>query len=124
MERRERLKTRELDVYKKAFKAALRLHEYSDMWPVKTARYNSTADQIQRASKGICANLVEGLSKRGDAEQRRFLNMALGSAREVQIWAEFDVGLRYEDEAWGRAVDETYEEIARMLVGLMQKRGT
>lgn len=65
------LRPRDLQVYKKAFSAAVRIHQASEKWP-KHELYGGLADQIRRASKGICANLVEGLAKVGSAEQRRF----------------------------------------------------
>lgn len=121
VEETKRLRPRELSVYKKAFAAAIVIHGASETWP-KHELYGGLADQMRRASRGICANLAEGLAKRGDAEQKRFLNMALGSVEEVQVWAEFAVALRYEEQGWGVKIEEAYSEIGKMLWGLMEKR--
>ncbi len=41
-------------------------------------------DQIQRASVSIMANIAEGFGRRSDKEFANFLNIAHGSASEVQ----------------------------------------
>jgi four helix bundle protein len=78
------------------------------------------ADQIRRASKGICANLAEGFGKQGHskAEFKRFVHMAIGSADEMRVWLRYCLDLGYIDEmTWQRWRDE-YEAIAKMLTGL------
>ena len=78
------------------------------------------ADQIRRASKGICANLAEGFGKQGHskAEFKRFVHMAIGSADEMRVWLRYCLDLGYIDEmTWQRWRDE-YETIAKMLTGL------
>ena len=115
------LKARDLEVYKKAFASAVEIHRVSENWP-KHELYGGLAEQMRRASRSICANLVEGLAKMGSAEQRRFLNIALGSAEEVQVWSEFAVALGYARQDWGKKMENGYSEIGKMLFGLMQRR--
>jgi four helix bundle protein len=53
---------RELEVYKKAFDAVMRLFELSQDFP-RGETYTLT-DQIRRSSRSVCANLAEGWRKR------------------------------------------------------------
>lgn len=52
----------ELDVYRKAFEAAMQIFELSKSFP-KEETYSLT-DQIRRSSRSVCANLAEAWRKR------------------------------------------------------------
>ena len=52
----------DLDIYKKAFEAAMQIFELSKKFPVEE-RYSLT-DQIRRSSRSVCANLAEAWRKR------------------------------------------------------------
>ena len=54
--------------------------------------------QIQRASISIMANIAEGFGRRSDKEFANFLNMAHGSATEVQSHLYVALDLIYIDE--------------------------
>ena len=63
MERKKDLKHfRDLEVYQRAFAAAMRIFEVTKEFPVEE-RY-SLVDQIRRASRSVCSNLAEGWRKR------------------------------------------------------------
>jgi four helix bundle protein len=53
---------RDLEVYKKAFEAAMEVFEISKNFP-KEEKYSLT-DQIRRSSRSVCVNLSEGWRKR------------------------------------------------------------
>ena len=52
----------DLEVYQKAFDAAMGIFELSKSFP-KEETYSLT-DQIRRSSRSVCANLAEGWRKR------------------------------------------------------------
>ncbi len=52
----------DLEVYKIAFEAAMRIFEASKSFP-KEERYSLT-DQVRRSSRSVCANLAEAWRKR------------------------------------------------------------
>jgi len=52
----------ELEVYQKAFAAAMRIFELSKSFPVEE-RYSLT-DQVRRSSRSVCANQAEAWRKR------------------------------------------------------------
>ena len=86
---------RDLKVFKRAYALAIAIHQVSLTFP-KIEQY-ALADQLRRASKGICANIAEGFGKQNysRAEFGRFLGMAEGSVTETQIWLQFAVDLGY-----------------------------
>jgi len=53
---------RELDVYRMAFDAAMRIFELTKRFPVEE-KYSLT-DQIRKSSRSVCANIAEAWRKR------------------------------------------------------------
>jgi len=108
----------DLEVFRKAYRLALELHEASLRFPRHEQR--ELAQQMRRASKSVCANIAEGFAKQrlSPAEFRRFLSIGIGSADEMRVWIRFAHDLGYVDEAVWRRWRDGYEEIARMLQGL------
>ena len=107
-----------LDVYRRAYALALTVHKESLGFP-EIERF-VLADQMRRASRSICANLAEGYSRqrRHVNDWRRFLTLAIGSADEMQVWCAFARDLGYLDAALADEWRQSYEEIAKMTVGL------
>ena len=108
----------DLDVFRRAYRVSLEVHRTSLGFPRIEQR--ALADQIRRASKSICANLVEGFGRQGwsKPEFRRFLMMATGSADEMQVWTLYCRDLGYIDADVAERWQGEYREIARMLQGL------
>ncbi|MBI1309603.1 MAG: four helix bundle protein [Proteobacteria bacterium] len=112
----------DLDVYKLAFSLALRVHKLAEPLP-KVEQYGGLADQIRRSSKGICANLAEGLSKHMSlADERKFLSIALGSAEETRVWLSFMEKLEYLEKETVVELREEYSRVCQMIFGLLEKR--
>ena len=113
----------DLEVFRKAYEISLSVHRASLAFPAIEQR--ALADQIRRASKSIVANLAEGFARQGaaPADFRRFIVMALGSSDEMRVWARYCHDLGYIDEATGQAWRDGYEEIAKMLAGLLKAVG-
>ena len=110
----------DLDVFQRAYKVSLSLHKMTLKMP--PLEQYVLADQIRRASKSICANIAEGFGKQSQskAEFKRYLLMAMGSADEMRVWLRYCLDLSYiESEQWEGWRDE-YEQIARMLQGLVK----
>ncbi len=113
---------KDLIVYRKAFELSLSVHTASLNFP-KIEQYGGLADQMRRASKGICANIAEGYAKqqRSKPEFKRFLLMAIGSAHEMQVWTEYCIALDYVDEKTALSWVGGYDEIVKMLQSLYSK---
>jgi four helix bundle protein len=108
----------DLDVFRRAYRVSLEVHKKSLDFP--RLEQFALADQIRRASKSICANLVEGFGRQGwsKSEFRRFLMMATGSADEMQVWTLYCRDLGYIEGEMAERWQGEYREIARMLQGL------
>ena len=101
---------RDLDVYQKAFAAAMKLFEITKSFP-KDEMY-SLVDQIRRSSRSVCSNLAEAWRKR--KYKAVFVNKltdAMQEASETQGWLEF----RYIEKADFDDLDNEYEQILAML---------
>ena len=81
------------------------------------------ADQIKRASTSICANIAEGHAKAhfSKAEFKRFLTISAGSSQKMKVWLKFCYELDYLDEKLWQQWDDEYNQITRMLNGLIRK---
>src|SRR5688500_1826589 len=107
----------QLDVYKKAFEAAMLIFDLSRSFP-KEETYSLT-DQIRRCSRSVCANLAEAWRKRRyEAAFVSKLNDSEGEAAETQTWIEFAVRCNYIDRANARDLFKAYDEIISMLLSM------
>ena len=109
----------DLGVFRRAYRVSLEVHRRSLSFPQIEQR--ALGDQVRRASKSICANIAEGFGKQRQsrAEFRRFLMVAMGSADEMRVWTRYCLDLGYIDEALWRQWRDDYQEIAKMLQGLV-----
>jgi four helix bundle protein len=108
----------DLQVYRKAFEAAMDLFELSKSFP-KEETYALT-DQIRRSSRSVCANLAEGWRKRRyEAAFISKLSDSESEAAETQVWIEFAVKCDYLTRDRAETLYRAYEEILRTLVGMI-----
>jgi four helix bundle protein len=71
-----------LKVWEKAHAVTIDIYTASRLFP-KDELYGLTS-QMRRASASIGANIAEGCCRKGDAEFGRFLQIAIGSASELE----------------------------------------
>ena len=108
-------------VFQKAYHLALEAHRIARRFP-KHEQYE-LASQLRRSSKSICANLAEGRARQqGSANEfRRFVLIALGSADESALWCRFAKDLGYLTEEEHERLESQFNEVSRMLNGLIAK---
>jgi four helix bundle protein len=108
-----------LAVFRRAYALSLDIHRASLQFP-KIEQYGGIADQLRRSSKSVCALLAEGVGRQAssEAEFRRYVVMALGSAEESRLWCRYAVDLEHIELAQSASWQTEYGEIIRMLVGL------
>jgi four helix bundle protein len=110
----------DLEVYKKAFDAAMLIFELSKKFP-KEETYSLT-DQIRRSSRSVCANLAEVWRKRRyKAAFISKLSDAESEAAETQVWIEFAMKCGYLEQDQSVPLYKSYDEILRMLVAMINK---
>lgn len=73
---------RQLKVWQKSHELTVKAYGATKKFP-KDELYGLTS-QIRRSSASIGANIAEGCGRRGDAELARFLQIAMGSACELE----------------------------------------
>jgi four helix bundle protein len=120
---RKIVRHQDLEVYRKAFEAAMRIFELSKQFP-KEETYSLT-DQVRRASRSVCSNIAEAWRKRRyEAAFISKLNDAEGEAAETQTWLEFAVRCEYLKPEVGRVLFKTYNEIISMLISMINNPKT
>ena len=105
---------RDLDVYQKAFKVAMRIYEITKSFP-NEEKY-SLVDQIRRSSRAVCVNLAEAWRKRKYiAVFKNKLTDSMQEASETQSWLEFCLACKYIEKSLFDELDNEYEGIISML---------
>lgn len=108
----------ELEVYQRAFEAAMRVFVLSRDFP-KEETYSLT-DQIRRSSRSVCANIAEAWRKR--RYEKAFVSKlvdAESEAAETQVWLEFAVKCEYLDREAASELYKAYDAIIKTLVGMI-----
>jgi four helix bundle protein len=80
----------------------------------------SLRDQMKRASVSIMANIAEGHGRRTNTEFANFLNIARGSAVELQSHLYVALDLTYITEDEFRDVYAQLDEVSKMTISLAQ----
>jgi four helix bundle protein len=110
---------RKLRVWEKAHLLALEIYKATRAFP-KDELYGLVS-QIRHCSVSIPANIAEGCGKGSEADFSRFLQIALGSASELEyhLLLAHDLDLLSENEY--KNLDIRVIEVKRMLTVLIQK---
>ncbi len=105
---------RDLEVYQRAFAAAMRIFEITKTFPGEEKF--SLVDQVRRASRSVCSNLAEGWRKRRYiAVFKNKISDSMQEASETQCWLEFALACKYIESNIFIELDNEYEEIIAML---------
>lgn len=110
---------RELIVWQRSHAFTLELYRATQSFP-KEETFGLTS-QLRRAAASVPTNIAEGCGRDGDAELKRFLGIALGSACETDylILLAAELGYFSGDDAPHLAQEAL--EIRRMLGTFVQK---
>lgn len=88
---------RNFTVWKNAIELAKMIYKVTEVFP--TTEKFGLISQIQRASISIASNIAEGSSRKSETEFARFLEIAIGSAFEVETQLIIAKELNYIDES-------------------------
>ena len=110
---------RELEVWKKAHKLTLVVYEVTRVFP-RDELYGITS-QIRRSCISVPANIAEGCGRGSDAEFARFLQIAMGSASELEYHPLLAHDLALLSTPDYERLASGVTEIKRMLTSLIQK---
>jgi four helix bundle protein len=109
---------KELKVWEKAHQLTLEVYKATQTFP-RDELYGLTS-QIRRSCASIPANIAEGCGRSGDTELARFLQIAMGSASELEyhILLARDLGI-LEALAHERLTNDV-GEVKRMLASFIK----
>ena len=109
---------RNLKVWEGAQRFVVEVYKATSSFP-KCEQYG-LASQIQRAAVPIVANIAEGCGRGSDADFARFLQMAIGSAFEVDALLLVARDLTYLDEQSYTTIGPNLGGLKRMLNAFLQ----
>jgi four helix bundle protein len=113
---------RELKVWEKAHQLVLLSYKLTGDFP-KQELFGLTS-QIRRCSASIPANIAEGCGRMGNTEFHRFLQIACGSANELEYHFLLARDLNYLPQTSYAAAHEQLLNLKRMLVALTRRVGS
>lgn len=110
---------RELKVWEKGHRMTLAIYKATATFP-REELYGLTS-QIRRSCVSVPANIAEGCGRGSDADLARFLQIAAGSASELEyrVLLANELGLM-EDREYERITREV-PEVKRMLTSFIRK---
>jgi four helix bundle protein len=110
---------RELKIWQRSHALTVLLYQVTKSFP--RDEVFALTSQMRRAGVSIPANIAEGCGREGDAELKRFLTIALGSACELDYYVLPAGELGYLDDPVTRRLGTELVEIRRMLGSFVQK---
>lgn len=110
---------RDLLVWQKGHQLTLNVYRATGSFP-REELYGLTS-QMRRASKSIPGNIAEGCGKGSDADLGRYLQIALGSASELEYYFILARDLEYMNHPAAERFIAEVTEVKRMLTGFIQK---
>ncbi len=108
-----------LTVWSKAHELTLKIYERTRNFP-REEIYGLTS-QMRRASASIGANIAEGCGRRSDPEMKRFVQIARGSANELEYHLLLAKDLHFMAPEEFKQFEGMVLEIQRMLASLAQR---
>ncbi len=110
---------RELKVWEKAHQLTLEIYQMTTGFP-KEEQYGITS-QIRRATTSIGLNIAEGCGRGSDADFKRFLYIALGSATETEYCLQLALDLHYIPNDVYLVMNDQINEMKKMLYAFTEK---
>jgi four helix bundle protein len=108
-----------LKVWGKAHSVTLEVYRVTKAFPTEE-RYGLTA-QLRRAAASMSANLAEGSGRHTSHDFARFLDIALGSASELEYHLLLSADLTLIDRPSHAHLNSEVVQVKRMIAGLLRK---
>jgi four helix bundle protein len=109
---------RSLQVWQKAHQMALRVFQLTESFPQSKYYFSN---QMQRAALSVPTNIAEGCGRGNDGDLRRFLQISMGSASEVEYLLFMAHDLKLIDANQYEETTAATVEVKRMLAAFIIK---
>lgn len=109
---------KELIVWQKAVKLAIEVYKITEHYP-RSELYGLTS-QTRKSAISIPSNIAEGSTRQHLLEYLQFLNIALGSAAELETQLFIAKELKFLEEDAYKRLNDSLIEIMKMLNGLIK----
>ncbi len=110
---------KKLKVWEKAHCATLDIYKLTSVFP-KEETFGLTS-QFRRAASSIGLNIAEGCGRGSSADFKKFLQIAFGSASEVEYCIILSRDLSYISSEVAEDLQKGVEELKKMLASLINK---
>jgi four helix bundle protein len=110
---------KDLSVYSKSYELSIEIYRKVNACMPQEEMFGLTS-QIKRAATSIPLNIAEGYAKIGGRNETiRFLQMARGSCAEMTVLIDMLKDLEYITKTEHKEYAERYDEVGKMLTGLI-----
>jgi len=109
---------KDLVVWQKAFELCLHLYRVTRSFPTEE-RYGLTSE-LRKTARSVVCNIAEGHRRRSTAEYLRFLDIAWGSAAELETQLLLAGQLNYFDKKEAEALLALHGDVERMVAALVR----
>ena len=110
---------RQLLVWQKGHDLAVRIHVLLEQIPRN--RRPAVVGQMNRAALSIPANIVEGSSRAGDRDFAKFIQVAVGSASELEYHLQYAQSISLISQKDCEDRQREVVEVRRMLIALLKR---
>ncbi len=111
----------QLRAWQVAHEVAILVFAETNTWPRR--EWYGLAAHLRRSATSTPSNLAEGSAKRGSAEFRRFVDIAIGSYTETEYQLRLGRDLGYLTDERHRLLRERLDELGKCLYGLVRSLG-
>lgn len=110
-----------LRAWQVAHEVALLVYQETETWPKR--EWYGLAAHVRKTATSVPSNLAEGCSKRGKAEFRKYVDIAIGSYNETEYQLRLGRDLDYLPEARHQVIRDRMNELGKCLYGLVRSLG-
>ncbi|MBX3004994.1 MAG: four helix bundle protein [Anaerolineales bacterium] len=110
---------RKLQVWEKSHLFALHVYKATAQFPA--AELYGLTSQLRRAAVSVPSNIAEGVGRGSDADMRRFLQIAFGSASEIEYQLLLAFELKFLNSEQHTLLNQDITEVKKMLSSLIRK---
>jgi len=110
---------KELKIWQKAIERSVEIYELIKKFPA-VEKYN-LSDQMRRSAVSVPSNIAEGAGRNSDKDFLRFLGFSLGSCFELHTQVIISNKLKLINDIEFKTLDESLDELERMIWGFEKK---